>query len=575
MDWKKRMISAVLSVAILTGTAAIAAAAADVPEDVIFDLTSLHILQGDENGELHLDRQVTRAEYAGLMVRLIQMQDWQAEKGRGAFSDVDDDDWFYDAVYWLTDCGIVQGYSDGTFRPNDPVRAEEAIKILTTILGYTEAAEEMGGYPQGYLKIAHASQLTRGVDIGEGFCRADAIRLIDNSLDIYVYLPEYLRGGTVGSSRETLRDRLMGVSLSDTIYEVTGVVQANAGTWIVPGSYETLRDNEIVIDGTRYLTDVPNAADYIGKQVECYVSVSGDTRRIQSIRETSRNHVAELTEEEFVSAEQGAVIYIDNDKKKRLKLSDTAVLLKNMRLAEQWSERDITLSQGSITFIDNNGDDAYDVIHIQEFETYLISDVNTDVIYFKLRGNSQDKKLINFAADTDVDYHISDADGKLLQVEDLQKDMTVSIMESADGSICKIIAGRPAFSAVLEMAEEDALYFDGTAYAFDAGFADDYQLDTAYRVYLNFRGDLFLLEKEKDAKRAMQYGYVAEVKALGALQSEVQMLIAEPGDFVEVEEKSAVEDDESVLRKLKGQNKSLKTFTAAQNVKVNGSKMDA
>ncbi len=577
MSWKKRIISAVLSAAIITGTGALASAATEVSEDVIFDLSSLKILQGDENGELHLDEQVTRAEYVALMVRLIQMQDWDAQKGRTDFTDVQDSDWFYDAVYWMTDSGAVHGYGDGTFRPDAPVTADEAVKILITLLGYADAAEELGGYPQGYLSIANSSRLTRGVNIGEGFCRADAVLLIDNSLDVYMNVPDYMRGkGTVSAkNRETLRDRLMGVNFSDTLYEIRGVVQANASTWIIPGDYENLRDDEIIIDGILYRTDVPDAADFIGKQVECYVAVNGDTRRIQSIRETSRNRVIEIADEDFVSAQQDSITYLANDKERRLRISDTAVLMKNMRLVEQWSERDFTLTQGSITLIDNNDDNAYDVIHIQEFESYLISDVNTDVIYFKLHGDKQNKKLINFAVDDDVDYIITDADGVLLKVEDLQKDTVVSVLESADGSICKIVTGQPSFVATLKTSGEDTLTFDEKAYSLDCGFCDEYQLGNEYQVYLNFRGEIFMLDKVKESERAMQYGYVAEVQATGAFESEVRVLMAEPGEFVEVEEKSAVEDDDSVLLKLKGQNKSLKELTFVDNVRVNGAKMKA
>lgn len=577
MSWKKRMIGAVLTVAILTGTGAFAAAATEVSENVIFDLKSLNVLQGDENGELHLDEQVTRAEYVTLMTRLIQMQDWNAQKGRTDFTDVQENDWFYDAVYWMTDSGAVNGYGDGTFRPDAPVTADEAIKILITLLGYADAAEELGGYPQGYLSIANSSRLTRGVNIGEGFCRADAVLLIDNSLDVYLNVPDYMRGkGTVSAkNRETLRDRLMGVNFSDTLYEIRGVVQANATTWIIPGEYENLRDDEIIIDGTLYRTDVPDAANFIGKQVECYVAVNDDTRVIQSIRETTRNHVIEITDEDFISAEQGSVTYLAKDKEKRLRISDTAVLLKNMRLAEQWSERDITLSQGSLTLIDNNDDNAYDVIHIQEFESYLVSDVNTDVIYFKIHGDKQDKKLINFALDNDVDYIITDADGALLEVEDLQKDTVVSIMESEDGSLCKIAAGQPSFSSVLTTAGADTLTFDEKEYSLECGFIDEYQLGNEYQVYLNFRGEIYMLDKVKESERAMQYGYVAEVQTTGAFESEVRVLMAEPGEFVEVEEKSAVEDDDSVLLKLKGQNKSLKELACMDSVRVNGVKMKA
>ena len=575
MNWKK-ICSAVLTAAIVAGTGVFVSAATDVPEDVIFDLTSLGIIQGDENGELHLDEQVTRAEFVSMMMRLTQMQGWEMEPGRTDFTDVKDTDWFYDEVYWMTDTGVIRGYGDSTFRPENPVSAEEAVKIMVTILGYGGAAEDLGGYPQGYMSIAASSRLTRGVDTGEGFCRADAMLLIDNSLDVYLNEPEYMQGSTSGfSGRETLRDRLMGVNFSDTLYEIRGVVQANASTWIVPGNYEDLEDDEIVIDGVLYQTGVPDAADYIGKQVDCYVAVKDDVRVIQSIRETNRNQVLEITDEDFVNVDNGILTYLLNDKEKNLRISDTAVYLKNMRIVEQWSDSDIALTRGSITLIDNNGDNAYDIIHVQEFETYLISDVNTDVIYFEPRGENQSKKLINFNSKDEIEYIITDPEGNFLEPSDLRADMTVSVMESPDASLCKIVTGPESFAEVLNIAGKDTLTFGDKEYEPEQGFTDEYQVGNEYQVYLNFRNEIFMLDTAKESERALQYGYIAEIETAGSFESEVKVLMVEPGDFVEVEEQSAIEDDDTVLLKLKGQNKGLKELALAENVKVDGKKMDA
>ncbi len=50
-----------------------------------------------------------------------------------AFSDVGEDDWFYDAVQWGVSAGIVTGGGDGTFRPQDPVSREQMMCMLARI----------------------------------------------------------------------------------------------------------------------------------------------------------------------------------------------------------------------------------------------------------------------------------------------------------------------------------------------------------------------------------------------------------------------------------------------------------
>lgn len=46
------------------------------------------------------------------------------------FSDVADSSAFHDDVAWLTDNGIVTGFPDGTFRPQDPVKRQQLARWL-------------------------------------------------------------------------------------------------------------------------------------------------------------------------------------------------------------------------------------------------------------------------------------------------------------------------------------------------------------------------------------------------------------------------------------------------------------
>lgn len=46
------------------------------------------------------------------------------------FTDVADGDWYADAVNWAASEGIVAGYEDNTFRPNDPITREQLAAML-------------------------------------------------------------------------------------------------------------------------------------------------------------------------------------------------------------------------------------------------------------------------------------------------------------------------------------------------------------------------------------------------------------------------------------------------------------
>lgn len=62
----------------------------------------------------------------GQDVAQILSEDWTA----GGFSDVGEDYKYADAVFYVRDLGVVQGYADGTFKPFNEINRAEFVKIL-------------------------------------------------------------------------------------------------------------------------------------------------------------------------------------------------------------------------------------------------------------------------------------------------------------------------------------------------------------------------------------------------------------------------------------------------------------
>lgn len=56
-----------------------------------------------------------------------------------AFTDVPDDSYYYSAVVQMASQGVVSGYGDGTFGPQDPVKNAEAVKLVCGMAGIDTA----------------------------------------------------------------------------------------------------------------------------------------------------------------------------------------------------------------------------------------------------------------------------------------------------------------------------------------------------------------------------------------------------------------------------------------------------
>lgn len=66
----------------------------------------------------------------GMLVTILWRLDGEPVESGNAFSDVESDTYYYDAVVWASKCRIVNGYSDTIFSPNDNITREQLASIL-------------------------------------------------------------------------------------------------------------------------------------------------------------------------------------------------------------------------------------------------------------------------------------------------------------------------------------------------------------------------------------------------------------------------------------------------------------
>ncbi len=90
------------------------------------------------------------------------------------FPDVYPEDWFYSDVTKLTSLGILSGYPDGLFRPDDDITNAEFIKILMMSAGFDLNAEPVCSlfsdhWAARYLSLAYDHGILTDRDLNAGF----------------------------------------------------------------------------------------------------------------------------------------------------------------------------------------------------------------------------------------------------------------------------------------------------------------------------------------------------------------------------------------------------------------------
>ena len=131
-------------------------------EEQINELADAGIVNGFDDGTYHPDDQVTRAEMVTLLARLTG---WPAWENAVIFSD-SIPAWAAGSVNAAVARGVVTGYPDNTFKPGNPVTRAEAAVILDKALNLPYAVASTNFNDAGQIPAWAADSLNRVVAAG-------------------------------------------------------------------------------------------------------------------------------------------------------------------------------------------------------------------------------------------------------------------------------------------------------------------------------------------------------------------------------------------------------------------------
>lgn len=166
--------------------AAAAVAAACIPAygaAPIQELKDKGVINGFEDGDLHEEYNLTRAQAITIIMRSTGFDDSKWYKAEiNKFADVPISHWGSGYVYKAVSLGMVNGVNDNEYLPESNVTYEQAVKLLVCLLGY---ADDSFSYPDDYLKKADELGLLKDVsaEIGEELTRGKFAALVFNSIN--------------------------------------------------------------------------------------------------------------------------------------------------------------------------------------------------------------------------------------------------------------------------------------------------------------------------------------------------------------------------------------------------------
>ncbi|HBY21643.1 MAG TPA: hypothetical protein DEG71_11695 [Clostridiales bacterium] len=146
-------------------------------KDYVEVVAARHIVNGMTETTFEPDTKLTRAQLATILGRTFEIK---ADQYQNRFKDVPQGEYYTDYVIKMSELGIIKGYEDGTFRPNDQVTREQLVVLMmrayryvskdnTTINAQNTFSDmsEIADYAKSDVNLAKAMNMISGVGDNE------------------------------------------------------------------------------------------------------------------------------------------------------------------------------------------------------------------------------------------------------------------------------------------------------------------------------------------------------------------------------------------------------------------------
>lgn len=480
----------------------------------------------------------------------------EAKYTAGRFSDVTASTENANYIEALANAGIISANAMGKVYPDGEITLSEASAVLVKILGYSLKADDKGGYPAGYKRVALDLDLYDGMDgvtdeskINTGM----AVQLIYNALDA-----EVMTNKTYGTDYKMTE----GGSLMYSVFRVKHINDVLKAVDISRLSGVNDVDAFHIEIGELQLEcrAVENIYDYLGYNVDVFYKerTSEQFDKIVYMSKNSDNHEITIDIEDVVSIDGQRVKYTEENENKTKTasfISGVPVIYNGVSTGQGFTKSMLDGKLGKIRLLDNNNSGGADVVFVDAYKNYVASYVDgKDYVMYNMYDTADTIKL-----DTEEDDPytiIYDKNGKESVITKIEKEDVVSIYQSAPDAYQQYIRAYingGVIEGVITVVRDNKKYItiDEVEYRVnddciknDGKFAES---GTNVKLYLDVAGRAARITRGSDS--SMKYAYIMGARTDGSFEKEIYLkLYTEDGEFKEYNAASKVIVDGEILK---------------------------
>lgn len=342
---------------------------------------------GDELEGVDENAKITRAQFAAYLCKIAGYHAGDRTTEDIPFIDVSIDTPYYNEICTMYERGIISGTSETMFSPNASVTFAQAVKMIIQVLGYMGYSElRYGEYPMGPIRTAEEFKIIKGVQNiawNAELSAEDAMTLLYNAGTAYVIDPMSI--DREDGAHYVMSDKTLFESGNDLLYG-EGIMECNG---IASTKENGVVADMVVIDGVTYGKPNIDIKDMLGCKVNYFYISNGIETRVVWAEIDKDTEIMEINALDLASGDpsynvRNIVYYKNRRDKETLSIYKYAPIVYNNDYVLIPVLRHVTPQTGKIRLIDNNDDEVYDAVIVEEFYNVLVkyydpaNDIATD-----------------------------------------------------------------------------------------------------------------------------------------------------------------------------------------------------
>ncbi len=408
---------------------------------------------------------VTRARFAQVIHKMMGEAEYSSAPI--VFNDVVSSADYYSAVSYCSAMGYINGYSDGSFKPNKFIEIGEAVTIISRILGYDTFADAKGGSIANYVVAASRYGIMDGISSSGALTEEIMARLIYNTIIADYY--DISSVSQVSEGYELKTDGILSRSLG--IYKGEGLVSANNFTSLA-SPLTSFDDNRVYIGDSDYLAGESDARSLLGYRCEYLYKEENGEKTILWIVPVRNTEITTLTTKntDILSISANEIsYYTEDDKLNRLDIEEGTYIIYNgvaiddklsTLLYQEDNEGNEIPFRGYITYVENSKDK--NTLLINQYTNVEIGGVS---IGDKSIYDNISKQTMNFSErDTMAFFNKNDRPCDLADLLIGDNAILYKSKNKTGKTVYKFLIAENIVSGTVEMQGDGKVYINGNGY---------------------------------------------------------------------------------------------------------------